>query len=57
MDVLVVATLDTKGAEAALVRDLLLAQGVPAKLVDTGCLGKPQVPADVTREQVFEREF
>jgi uncharacterized protein (UPF0261 family) len=54
MCVFVVATLDTKGTEAALVRNLLIAQGVPTKLVDTGCLGKPQVAADVTREQVFE---
>lgn len=54
MYVYVVATLDTKGTEAALVRDLLVTQGVPTKLVDTGCLGTPQVPADITREQVFE---
>ena len=54
MDVLVIATLDTKGAEAALVRDLLTAEGVPAKLIDTGCLGEPQVAADVSREQVFQ---
>jgi uncharacterized protein (UPF0261 family) len=54
MDVFVIATLDTKGIEAALVRDLLVAHGVKAKLVDAGCLGKPQAVPDVTREQVFE---
>ena len=53
MYVFVVATLDTKGTEAALLRDLLIAQGVRTKLVDTGCLGQPQLPADITREQVF----
>jgi uncharacterized protein (UPF0261 family) len=54
MYVFVIATLDTKGTEAALVRGLLVTQGVPTWLVDAGCLGEPQVPADVTREQVFE---
>jgi uncharacterized protein (UPF0261 family) len=54
MYVFIVATLDTKGTEAALVRDLLVAEGVQTRLVDTGCLGQPQVPADITREQVFE---
>jgi uncharacterized protein (UPF0261 family) len=54
MAVFIIATLDTKGAEAALVRDLLAAEGVPAKLIDTGCLGQPQVTADISREQVFE---
>ena len=53
MHVLLLATLDTKGAEAAYVRDALAADGVAVKLVDTGCLGEPQVAADVTREEVF----
>lgn len=51
--VLVLATLDTKGVEAAYVRDALRALGVDARLADTGCLGEPQVRADVEREQVF----
>lgn len=53
MSVYVLATLDTKGAEAAFIRDRLAAQGVDARLVDTGCIGTPQVAADVTREDVF----
>jgi uncharacterized protein (UPF0261 family) len=53
MSVYILATLDTKGAEAAFVRDRLADQGVAAKLVDTGCIGTPQVAADVTREEVF----
>ncbi|HEY1067559.1 MAG TPA: Tm-1-like ATP-binding domain-containing protein, partial [Pirellulales bacterium] len=53
MSVYILATLDTKGREAAFVRDQLAALGVAAKLVDTGCLGEPVVAADVPREQVF----
>ncbi len=53
MHVFVVATLDTKGSEAGMIRDLLVKQGVSAKLVDVGCLGSPQVTADITRQQVF----
>jgi uncharacterized protein (UPF0261 family) len=51
--VYVLATLDTKGLEAAFVRDQLAALGVPAKIVDTGCIGAPAAPADITREEVF----
>jgi uncharacterized protein (UPF0261 family) len=53
MTVYVFATLDTKGREAAFVRDELRAQGVETKLVDCGCLGEPVVAADVPREEVF----
>jgi uncharacterized protein (UPF0261 family) len=52
--VFVLATLDTKGREAAFVRDVLERAGVATKLVDTGCLGTPAVAADVTREELFE---
>jgi uncharacterized protein (UPF0261 family) len=51
------ATLDTKGHEAAFVRDVLKKLGVSARLVDTGCLGEPSVKlerGDVSREEVFE---
>ena len=51
--VYVLATLDTKGREAAFVRDHLIACGVSAQLVDVGCLGAPTVAADVSREQLF----
>ena len=53
MSVYLLATLDTKGAEAALVRDRLRALGVDVVVVDTGCLGEPAYAGDVTREQVF----
>jgi uncharacterized protein (UPF0261 family) len=51
--VYVLATLDTKGVEAAFVRDELGALGVPAKIVDTGCQGAPAVPADIPRQEIF----
>lgn len=53
MSVYLLATLDTKGAEAALVRDRLRALGVDVTVVDTGCIGEPAYTGDVTREQVF----
>jgi uncharacterized protein (UPF0261 family) len=48
------ATLDTKGREAAYVRDLLTTWGIRVTLVDVGALGNPAVPADVPRERIFE---
>jgi uncharacterized protein (UPF0261 family) len=53
MSVLVFATLDTKGHEAAYVREQLRALGVAAALIDCGSLGEPQVKPDVPREEVF----
>lgn len=53
MSVYLLATLDTKGAEADLVRDFLRQQGVAVTLVDTGSLGIPTATADISREQVF----
>jgi uncharacterized protein (UPF0261 family) len=51
--VYILATLDTKGVEAAFVRDQLAALRVPAKIVDTGCIGTPAVQADIAREEIF----
>ena len=48
--VYVLATLDTKGVEAAFVRDQLSALKVPAKIVDTGFMGVPAVQPDISRE-------
>ena len=53
MSVLLVGTLDTKGAEFAYVRDRLTAAGVPVVVADAGALGEPAFAADVPREQVF----
>lgn len=53
MTVFLVATLDTKGAEAEFVRRELQGYGAQVCLVDVGCIGTPEVEADVTREEVF----
>lgn len=53
MSVYLLATLDTKGREAAFVRDALAAMEVSVCLVDTGCQGEPQVAADISREELF----
>jgi uncharacterized protein (UPF0261 family) len=47
-----VGTLDTKGAEIAYVRDRLVKLGVQPVVVDSGILGEPGCPADVTRDEV-----
>lgn len=53
MAVYLIATLDTKGEEAAFVREELLRSGLDVVLVDTGCQGEPKVSADVKRDDVF----
>jgi uncharacterized protein (UPF0261 family) len=53
MSIYLLATLDTKGSEAAYVRDLLREYGVEVKLVDVGCLGSSTVAADVARQSLF----
>jgi uncharacterized protein (UPF0261 family) len=51
--VFLLATLDTKGREAAYLGDLMVGYGVRVAKVDVGCLAPPTVPADVRREEVF----
>jgi uncharacterized protein (UPF0261 family) len=53
MPVLLVGTLDTKGVEFRLVRDLLRAAGVECLVLDAGVLGPPLFPPDVPRDEVF----
>jgi uncharacterized protein (UPF0261 family) len=53
MSVLLIGTLDTKGAEIAFVRDKLLSAGIPVLVADTGILGPPQCEPDISREAVF----
>lgn len=52
--VAVLATLDTKGAEAQFLREQIAALGSQALVIDMGVVGSPQVPGDVTREEVAE---
>ncbi|MDY3563523.1 Tm-1-like ATP-binding domain-containing protein [Gemmata sp. JC673] len=53
MSVLLVGTLDTKGAEFAYVRDRLRAAGVPVLVADAGVIAPPAFAADVSREELF----
>jgi uncharacterized protein (UPF0261 family) len=53
MSVFLLATLDTKGPEAAFVRDRLRALELDVRVVDVGCLGEPAFVANVSREEVF----
>lgn len=53
MAVYLLATLDTKGPEAAFVRERLQSLGIDVVVVDAGCLGEPAFAADVPREAVF----
>jgi len=51
--VLLLATLDTKGTEAAFLRDRLVELGVDVVVVDTGCLGEPAITPDVARDEFY----
>lgn len=53
MAVYLIGTLDTKGRELGFVRDLLRECGADVRIVDTGCLGEPSIPADIDRHAVF----
>jgi len=50
--VVMVGSLDTKGAEYAFVRDRLRAAGADVVVVDTGVLGEPAFPPDFDRAAV-----
>jgi uncharacterized protein (UPF0261 family) len=49
--VIVAGTLDTKGAELRFIRDLIVASGLRARLVDVSTSGKPST-CDVTPQEV-----
>ena len=51
--VLIIATCDTKGPEAAYLRDGLNRLGIKTKVIDTGILGEPlEIVPDITHEQL-----
>jgi len=52
--VAIVATLDTKGEEAAYVRDHVAAWGLNTVLIDPGILPEPTVEADISRYEVAQ---
>lgn len=51
--VYLLATLDTKGAEADFLRARIATAGVPVRIVDVGAIGSPTIRADIAREEVF----
>lgn len=51
--VYVIATMDTKGNEAAFVASTLQAAGATPRMVDVGTLGPPQIMPDIPRESVL----
>jgi len=53
MAVLLIGTLDTKGAEIAYVRELLKQQKISTIVMDAGAIGVPAFSANVSREEVF----
>ncbi len=48
-----IATMDTKGAEAAFLADRLRSAGVPTRTVDVGTLDPPTVAADIARQRIL----
>lgn len=52
--VVLVGTLDTKGTEYAYLRTRLQESGCDVVLVDTGVLGEPRTPPDISRQEVAE---
>jgi len=50
----VMATLDTKGREAAYIRDCVLKRGHRPLLIDTGLLGEPGAEPDISNREVAE---
>ena len=49
---LIIATLDTKGKEAAYVKECVQSRGFHPVLMDVGTLGEPLTPPDMAREEV-----
>lgn len=52
-DLYLLATLDTKGSEAAFLRDRLIERGFPPRVIDVGSAGPPAFASEIPREEVF----
>jgi uncharacterized protein (UPF0261 family) len=52
MAVVIVGTLDTKGAEVGFARDVIEAQGIDTHLVDMGVMGEPTISPDTPASAV-----
>ena len=53
MAILLIGTLDTKGAEVGFVRSIFHELGRPTSLVDVGSLGPPTIEPDIPRDEVL----
>jgi uncharacterized protein (UPF0261 family) len=51
---LIITTLDTKGREAAYVKECVQSQGIHPILMDVGTLGEPLTQPDITRDEVVK---
>lgn len=51
---LIIATLDTKGKEAAFVKECVQELGIHPVMMDVGTKGDPLTPPDITREEVVK---
>lgn len=54
MQIVIIGTLDTKGVEVGFIRDEILRLGHSPLVVDPGILGRPAIPADISREEIAE---
>jgi uncharacterized protein (UPF0261 family) len=52
MAVVIVGTLDTKGAEIGFARDVIEAQGIETHLIDVGVMGEPKIGPDTPASAV-----
>ena len=52
MNILIIATLDTKGEEAGFIRDEISSKGHTPLVIDPGSTGTPMIEADISREEV-----
>jgi uncharacterized protein (UPF0261 family) len=52
--IFILGTLDTKGLEIDYLRGVVSAEGGAPLVVDTGVLGEPSCPPDITREEVAQ---
>ncbi|MCE1252222.1 MAG: Tm-1-like ATP-binding domain-containing protein [Anaerolineae bacterium] len=52
MKIVVIATLDTKGEEAAFIRDEIIHKGFTPLVLDPGSTGIPMIKADISREEI-----
>lgn len=50
--ILIIGTLDTKGAEFEFVKTLIEERGHATLMMDAGVMGDPQIPADISAEDV-----